>query len=296
MEHKYECKFLSARPTLPPGVRAVYKLLKRLEKGDEAVKDMLTFQDKREDARKMNAQTYNDLSEMAWGTWKYAGEPPCASQDVATHLFFTIISSTIGLASAVDDARLGFGWDPLLCSVNHSCEPNAFYLFNQPRTILRASQRIAKGEEIFIRYCDVHNPSKVRQAELRKSYFFECGCKKCMKGATLAADQFQRPVDKLDARWASKADKLLERKDLDLEKYAVGKNTSQGERRVAALQAKAFQVMKTSGVKYGQDDTDGPDEDELKAALEMCLQSEMWSLTRQPVPDILDQLFSLYFL
>ena len=295
LEHKYECKFWAARPSLPAGVRAVYKLLKRLEKGDEAVKGMLDFQDVREEARRFNPKTYNDLTELAFGTWKYADET--ADQNTASHLFFTVICNTIGLTSAVDDSRLGFGWDPLLCSVNHSCEPNAFYLFNQPRTILRASRKIAKGEEITIRYCDVHNPWQIRQEELRSSYLFDCMCKKCKKGAASPEDKFERPIEDLDRKWAAKADALLGQKSVDINRYRVGMGVSQTERRMSALQAVAFRISRPGGVRYPSDRVDEEDasEEDLKRTLRMCLDTGMWSLTRQPVPTILERLFSPFF-
>jgi hypothetical protein len=62
------------------------------------------------------------------------------------------------LGSPLDDANLGIGFDPLICSANHSCEPNVNMVFNQPATLLRAIKPIKKGEEIFMKYVDVTNP------------------------------------------------------------------------------------------------------------------------------------------
>ncbi|KAF2210232.1 hypothetical protein CERZMDRAFT_45789, partial [Cercospora zeae-maydis SCOH1-5] len=80
----------------------------------------------------------------------------------------------------MDDTKLGIGFDPILCSANHSCDfPNTAVIFNQPKILLRAQKKIKKGEEIFMKYVDITNPFSVRQAELKESYFFSCRCSKC---------------------------------------------------------------------------------------------------------------------
>ena len=58
------------------------------------------------------------------------------------------MSNTIQLSSPLDDTSLGVGFDPILCSANHSCDPNAVVVFNQPKLVLRAIKPIKKGEEI----------------------------------------------------------------------------------------------------------------------------------------------------
>lgn len=68
------------------------------------------------------------------------------------------MSNTIQLSDALGDTSLGIGFDPVLCSANHSCEPNAAVVFNQPKLVLRAITPVKKGDEIFIKYVDVTNP------------------------------------------------------------------------------------------------------------------------------------------
>lgn len=303
LEHKFECKLLApaTRPSLPPGVRAVYKLVKRLQKGDEAVKDMLDFQDIREDVKRCNKKLFDELSELAYGSWGYADMPSMPDQNTTARLFFTAMCNTIGLSSAVDDGSLGNGWDPLLCSVNHSCEPNAFYLFNEPKTLLRASRKINRGDEIFIGYVDVYNPFSVRQAILKKSYYFDCACTKCAKGPTLVEDQFRKPYEDLRAQWSSKADQLAVKgaRNPDIENFKVGSNSSMAERRMTVLQAEAFKIVQPEGifshvnsVEIGEKE---PTIDKCRDSLRLCLESEMWALTRQPVPSILRKIFSYHY-
>lgn len=68
------------------------------------------------------------------------------------------MSNTIQLSNPLDDTSLGIGFDPVLCSANHSCDPNAVVVFNQPKLVLRAIKPMKKGDEIFMKYVDVTNP------------------------------------------------------------------------------------------------------------------------------------------
>lgn len=77
------------------------------------------------------------------------------------------MSNTIQLSSPLDDTSLGVGFDPILCSANHSCDPNAVVVFNQPKLVLRAIKPIKKGEEIFMKYVDVTNPVSEVAVSLR---------------------------------------------------------------------------------------------------------------------------------
>ncbi|KAK5127213.1 hypothetical protein LTR85_008575 [Meristemomyces frigidus] len=301
LEHKHECKVLAVptRPLLPHGVRATLKLLRRLQAGDPAVKEILRFDSKFDDVRKTDPQTYDDYSTLAYGAWKYADEPSKASLDVARHLFFAVNCNALTLSTPLDDVSLGIGFDPLICTVNHSCDPNAFFLFNQPCTVLRASRAVAKGEEIFMRYRDITNPFTVRQAELKGSYYFDCTCSKCAKGASSREDAFAQPIENLSPEWCRRVDDLITKQDAsksDLSMFQVGSNSSQAERRMAALQAEAFKPWHAmSTIKHEFHGSEpGTQISDLKAALHICLESGMWSLTRQPVPHLLRALFAAY--
>lgn len=57
--------------------------------------------------------------------------------------------------------------------------PNAVITFSGAQMTLRATQKIAKGEEITISYIDPTSIAGVRQWELSEKYFFKCGCQAC---------------------------------------------------------------------------------------------------------------------
>ncbi|KAL1586937.1 hypothetical protein WHR41_04017 [Cladosporium halotolerans] len=305
-EHKHECKIISVpgRPDLPHGVRAAIKLLGRLkadpEGKDEALLDILQFKPA-VDSKALEwiqlhqEKKWEDFNMLAFGAWKYCGEPDLGkidSQSVTKAFFFNIICNTIALTSALDDISLGIGFDNIVCSANHSCDPNLIVFFNQPQLLLRALKPIKKGDELFIKYVDTSNPFSVRQAELNDQYLFSCRCPKCRKGATHAEDKLLKPADQLKPEFITLADNLVKRHEKQLHKFFVPATPAEAQRRVSAIQAEAFAV---SGTTFDyQKGNDAASEDEIKDALKLCLNSGMWSYTRQPVPHLLRQLLVRY--
>lgn len=71
--------------------------------------------------------------------------------------------------------------------VNHSCVPNLRKEYVGDTMVLRATRRIAAGEEVFISY-DESRDYGVRRAALMTTWGFECDCKRCAeeKGSGLA--------------------------------------------------------------------------------------------------------------
>ncbi|KAI0163565.1 hypothetical protein BJ166DRAFT_296559 [Pestalotiopsis sp. NC0098] len=300
-EHKYECKVLapSERPALPDAVRAVIKLLGRLKaEGDKdgRTKEILSFPpfaggQGLEDFARRDKKLFDDLSMMGFAAWKYVGEPslPGAdAQNISKAFLFNILSNKFALSSPLDDVQLGIGFDPLICTANHSCDPNVDLVFNQPTTVLRALRPIKKGEEIFMKYIDVTNPFSVRQAEISETYYFTCKCAKCKKGATNTEDLFAKPASELPSEYRKRADDLMERHEWQLAKFLVPGGNEEDQKRLAALQAEAFSVSGTLT------DVREPSIQEIKDTLKMCLDSGLWSWTRQPVPRLCHQLFAKY--
>ncbi|KAG5730276.1 SET domain-containing protein 5 [Termitomyces sp. T112] len=90
--------------------------------------------------------------------------------------------------NAIDIGRLPgpyegkhMGIFPTISRVNHSCSPNADYIWNL-RTFtchLVALRHIAAGEQIFIAYTPISDPRTSRQEYLRSKYAFTCTCASC---------------------------------------------------------------------------------------------------------------------
>ncbi|KAI6370623.1 hypothetical protein MCOR25_004167 [Pyricularia grisea] len=62
---------------------------------------------------------------------------------------------------------------------NHSCIPNATRAFIGDMMIVRATQDIPAGSEIFMGYMGLDKPFAEKQKRLKTSYGFECGCELC---------------------------------------------------------------------------------------------------------------------
>ncbi|KAK6067358.1 MYND finger [Seiridium cupressi] len=303
-EHKYECKILapSERPDLPEAVRAAIKLLGRLRagaikgegtKGDD-LKYILNFrpyaggQGLDEFSRQNTKQLIDDFNMLGWAAWKYSNDPSLENEAISKGFVFNVLCNKFRLASPLDDTGLGLGFDPLICTANHSCEPNVNLVFNQPATVFRALTRIKKGDEIFMKYVDVTNPFSVRQEELKEAYYFNCQCPKCKKGAHSMEDTFSKPASELSAEHRKLADNLVKRHGNELSKFSTPANDETDRRRLAALQAEAFSVSGTLT------DRRQPGVGEIRDALKICIESGLWSWTRQPVPHLCKQLFGMY--
>ncbi|KAJ2358922.1 hypothetical protein GGF43_000478, partial [Coemansia sp. RSA 2618] len=63
--------------------------------------------------------------------------------------------------------------------LNHSCIPNAAFVYADGQQIVRALDDISEGEEIVLAYADGLQPRAERQKQLAAVYFFDCTCEKC---------------------------------------------------------------------------------------------------------------------
>ena len=87
-----------------------------------------------------------------------------------------------------------FGLFPRLAMVNHSCRPNAHYsapcagVSGAAAIGLRAVRGIAAGEEIFISYCDLYQPTRQRRSAMQQEKDFLCSCARCAASDAPAAD------------------------------------------------------------------------------------------------------------
>lgn len=90
--------------------------------------------------------------------------------------------------------KLGMVLDPVLGMINHSCEPNAYIVFDGPQVSLRTYVPVAKDAELFTSYTDPSYPFAWRQALLKVAYSFDCNCPKCKQGPSGPEDAFLHPI------------------------------------------------------------------------------------------------------
>uniref|UniRef100_K3W938 SET domain-containing protein n=1 Tax=Globisporangium ultimum (strain ATCC 200006 / CBS 805.95 / DAOM BR144) TaxID=431595 RepID=K3W938_GLOUD len=85
---------------------------------------------------------------------------------------------------------------PIICTMNHSCEPNCTVLYTKDGNAhVVAVRDIQKGEELCICYIDIDDDVHTRQTHLRE-YQFKCFCARCSRerrkvGAANVSDDAQ---------------------------------------------------------------------------------------------------------
>ena len=85
-----------------------------------------------------------------------------------------------GLGAAAGEGFEGTGLFPLVCSANHSCDPNAWVDFDSgdSKAWMYALRDVCVGEEILIAYVDTEGGTDERRRSLLEYGFF-CMCKRC---------------------------------------------------------------------------------------------------------------------
>ncbi|KAJ2156973.1 hypothetical protein GGF46_004819 [Coemansia sp. RSA 552] len=74
----------------------------------------------------------------------------------------------------------GYLCSPLVSLLlNHSCLPNATFVYEDGRQVVRALEDIPEGQEITLAYSDALRPRADRRTQLESVYFFDCKCAKC---------------------------------------------------------------------------------------------------------------------
>ncbi|KAJ5542285.1 hypothetical protein N7535_004705 [Penicillium sp. DV-2018c] len=76
--------------------------------------------------------------------------------------------------------RVGLYMHPYASLINHSCDYNSVVAFDGEELYVKAIRPIKKGEQIFITYTDPTIPRWIRRQVLKKRYFFDCRCTKCL--------------------------------------------------------------------------------------------------------------------
>jgi len=78
--------------------------------------------------------------------------------------------------------RVGHFVDPFVSSIRHSCDPNAWYVFDHNELQVRACKDIPAGSEITFCYADERYDYESRTAQLKAVWNISCSCSLCAKG------------------------------------------------------------------------------------------------------------------
>ncbi|KAK3239945.1 hypothetical protein CYMTET_50167 [Cymbomonas tetramitiformis] len=97
--------------------------------------------------------------------------------------------------SFASDDVAGYGVYPGAAMFNHSCIPNVYHAHHRfpggGMQVFRTLRRVEAGEELLIRYSDIHAERGRKRRDILAHWCFDCRCPQC---AALEADQ-SREVD-----------------------------------------------------------------------------------------------------
>jgi hypothetical protein len=131
-DHKYECKILREEPHFVEPCRIVAKLLGRLKKDDQALKETLQYSFKKADVQRYEPVHCARLVEAAKDAANACGFALSGDGKRSERLTSAVMLNSLSLFDPLGNVKLGCAFDPLLCTVNHSCEANTSFVFNNP--------------------------------------------------------------------------------------------------------------------------------------------------------------------
>ena len=234
--------------------------------------EVLKMQSHLEKIRSKNADFKQDVELMSACAREWSGikETDGLSVELTQHIFTMVLTNALNLNTATFDP-VGIALDPLACIVNHSCDPNALFVFEGPGFAIRALKPLQKGDEIFQAYIDYTVPFEQRQKELRNRYHFTCQCSKCIQGPVLQEDLWATPDNQIP----------------NSGKVAKGKSPAIDESTKKQLEAELFEEL--AAIKAGE----GMEAiQRSRDAISKCQSSGMFTLARQPYPAIRHELFT----
>ncbi|CBJ49061.1 conserved unknown protein [Ectocarpus siliculosus] len=85
-----------------------------------------------------------------------------------------------GITTCDGTGPTGLGLFPSGAMINHSCSPNCQAWWRGSQLEIRCTKPVATGEELCLSYIPIDQPSTVRRAQLRHSWFFACRCRRCV--------------------------------------------------------------------------------------------------------------------
>jgi hypothetical protein len=227
---------------------------------------------------------YPGIELMAMGTSEFSATQNTFTKEFVAAMYARILSNALTLITPTFDP-LGIMIDPLLCHVNHSCEPNTYVVMDGAQVQLRTLRDVGKDEEFYISYIDPTNPFARRQSELRERWFFTCNCSKCQKGTSSQEDEWTILLKDVPQSIKEMSDNLTGKADLENEPANyVGDSTD--ERRAAVIQGEVFRLHEEA--QRQPDPTEAIDT--IESAFSLSTQSRLWPPHRQPLPALRDDL------
>ncbi|KAF3919492.1 hypothetical protein ABW20_dc0100562 [Dactylellina cionopaga] len=183
--HKYECDIYKRQHprVLPTPARAMLRMAKHFltETPGSAVTGGVG-------GLKAHAQEFSKAGGERWEmgnlTAKATAEFSKSSKQVSFEPEFMrdlycklLINSVTVTTQTFDPIGICLAFESAM--FNHSCDPNAFMIFDGRQLFIRSLREIPKDTEVTISYIDTFMARKQRRSELSTRYFFDCSCSLC---------------------------------------------------------------------------------------------------------------------
>ncbi|XP_049821689.1 histone-lysine N-methyltransferase SMYD3 [Aethina tumida] len=195
--HKHECRNLGkvAPRIVPDGARLLSRLIKKIQKGGDQVreyysetgyrmfKDLMShYPNVKNDQRRME-----HISALYGVLYEFLGNDRIPNSAELMGLYGRMCVNSFNICNQ-ELQSLGTGIYLAASILDHSCEPNALAVFDGTTIQIRALKDLpcVDWSQIFISYIDVLNTTKDRQEELQKTYYFLCECPRCLEPEPMA--------------------------------------------------------------------------------------------------------------
>ena len=279
---------LASTREIPNAARAAIQILAMRKNGRLSENDwleLLKLQSHLVQVKATSRERKHEVEVLAKGVWTLSQSEGFCRLEMAEHIFTMVLTNALTLVTSVFDP-MGIMVDPLACTANHSCDPNAVVVFEGTAFSFRALKPIQKDEEIFTSYVDNTNPFATRQRELKDRYYFTCQCTKCTKGPTLREDAWAKPASALSAEW-----KEMCRSFAANNRTESAPGSDEDSKLLAALQSLAISYLDKG--HYASDPSAAIPH--YTAGLRLCASSTMFPAARQPYPTLRHELMLALF-
>ncbi|CZT45736.1 uncharacterized protein RSE6_06073 [Rhynchosporium secalis] len=178
--HRLECKILKVLPDIPPtAVRALIVMLSREPIESQGTEEK-TWKELESHVSELKGERkrWEEIFLQARAGVEFTKAGGARMEDAIRWL--CVLSTNAFRITLPDNTPVGLCFSPTLARANHSCDPNAFIVFDSNTVSLRALRPIKLEEQIFISYVDPTEDIILRQSRLKERYFFTCKCPRCV--------------------------------------------------------------------------------------------------------------------
>eukprot|EP00094_Tigriopus_californicus_P011751 TCALIF_11354-PA protein Name:"Similar to SMYD3 Histone-lysine N-methyltransferase SMYD3 (Homo sapiens)" AED:0.01 eAED:0.01 QI:0/1/0.5/1/1/1/2/151/458 len=192
-DHKHECQYIAKiQPRVPPDtIRLIARIVIKLRNGGAKIQGQLPDGQKRTffDLEPHHKEILEDKQKMAAFNEYFKVLQHFMPQDLPSKddIWEIFCRTSINSFNLMDDdyTSQGIGLYLEASIFDHSCEPNAFAVFQGKTLEVRyigpneLPGPVNCSQDIRISYCSPLKDTPTRQKILRESYYFTCHCSKC---------------------------------------------------------------------------------------------------------------------